>query len=71
MHTFGLSAPQGVLYEHYGFGVDNLAKVIGAWKEGLQGRVPGVGEFAELLNGHMADKHYAGRFDMYGKESFY
>jgi dihydroxyacetone synthase len=69
MHTFGLSAPQDVLYKHFGFGPDNLAKVIKQFKEEQKGGLPGVGEFAELLNGHMLDgRHYAGKLDMNGNE---
>ncbi|BEJ18270.1 hypothetical protein CspHIS471_0705470 [Cutaneotrichosporon sp. HIS471] len=48
MHGFGLSAPQEVLFEHFGFAPANLAKVIGEWVKGLDG-VPGVGDFEELL----------------------
>lgn len=71
LHTFGLSAPQDVLYEHFGFGVDNLTEKIGSWVQGLGGKVPGVGEFDELLDGHMKDKHYAGKYDMLGNASYY
>jgi dihydroxyacetone synthase len=48
MHGFGLSAPQEVLFEHFGFSPAHLAKVIGEWAGKLDG-VPGVGEFEELL----------------------
>lgn len=71
MHTFGLSAPQEVLYEHFGFGVDNLTSKIGEYYKGLNGEIPGVGEFGELLNGFMQDRHYAGKYDMLGNASFY
>lgn len=54
MHGFGLSAPQDVLFEHYGFAPANLARVIGQWVASLDG-VPGVGEFEELL----LDRHAA------------
>jgi dihydroxyacetone synthase len=56
MHTFGHSAPQKTLYEHFGFTPEILAKKIGDWVETRRGGegswdIPGVGEFAELLNG--------------------
>jgi dihydroxyacetone synthase len=56
MHTFGHSAPQKTLYEHFGFTPEILAKKIGDWVETRRGAegswdIPGVGEFAELLNG--------------------
>jgi dihydroxyacetone synthase len=56
MHTFGLSAPQQVLYEHFGFGVQNLAEKIGGWAESRKAEnggwnIPGVGEYEELLLG--------------------
>lgn len=60
MHTFGLSAPQATLYEHFGFSPKNMAEKIESWKKGLNGEIPGVGEFEELLNGFMEGKHYAG-----------
>ncbi|WVR07287.1 transketolase [Kwoniella sp. DSM 27419] len=53
MHTFGHSAPQQQLYEHFGFEPDNIAAKVdawaGKWKEA--GRLPGLGEFEELLLG--------------------
>ncbi|KAM0753524.1 transketolase [Meredithblackwellia eburnea MCA 4105] len=51
MRTFGHSGPQADLYEMYGFGVENLVEVIGeyAGKWSKEGRLPGVGEFEELL----------------------
>ena len=52
MHTFGHSAPQQILYEAFGFGEDNLAKMIGEYVAGLQGKLPGVGEYKELLLGY-------------------
>ena len=55
MHSFGHSAPQQVLYEHFGFGVDNLTKKIGEFakskKSGDGWELPGVGEYEELLLG--------------------
>lgn len=68
MHTFGLSAPQDVLYNHFGFGVDHLAKAISEFRDQQKGSLPGVGEFAELLDGHVKGKHYAGKLDMNGNE---
>lgn len=56
MHSFGHSAPEPVLYEHFGFGPANLAAKIGAWAASRKGgngiSIPGVGEYAELLLGH-------------------
>ena len=55
MHSFGHSAPQQTLYEHFGFGVENLAKRIGEFakgrRDGDRWDLPGVGEYAELLLG--------------------
>ena len=55
MHTFGHSAPQQVLYEHFGFGPDNLASKIGAWAESRKTKngwdIPGVGDFEDILLG--------------------
>ncbi|KAF5371185.1 hypothetical protein D9758_004210 [Tetrapyrgos nigripes] len=59
MTTFGHSGPQAALFEYFGFGVDNVTKVVGDWvgkwstvsggKREL--RIPGVGDFQELLHG--------------------
>lgn len=51
MRSFGLSGPQADLYELFGFGEGHLAKVVGEWvaKWEGEGRLPGVGEFEELL----------------------
>jgi len=49
--TFGHSAPEKELFDHFGFGVDGIASKCGAWyseKSGA-GSLPGVGEFDELL----------------------
>ena len=55
MHSFGHSAPQQTLYEHFGFGVDNLTKRIGDFaksrRNGNEWDLPGVGEYSELLLG--------------------
>ncbi|ORY25855.1 putative dihydroxyacetone synthase [Naematelia encephala] len=51
MHTFGHSAPQQILYEHFGFGEDNLVKIIGQFVDRQKGELPAVGEFQELLLG--------------------
>ncbi|KAF9266495.1 transketolase [Marasmius fiardii PR-910] len=51
MTTFGHSGPQADLYTHFGFGVKNLVKVVGGFVKRWEGRVPGVGEFEELLGG--------------------
>lgn len=56
MHSFGHSAPQQTLYEHFGFGIDNMTEKIGSWAEtrrqsGGGWDLPGVGEYEELLLG--------------------
>ena len=58
MHTFGHSAPAATLYEHFGFSPGHIAEKVGKWakgkrKEGGGWDVPGVGEFEELLLGHV------------------
>lgn len=54
MHGFGHSGPQADLFEMFGFGKENVVRVVsefvGRYREG----VPGVGEFEELLLGHVA-----------------
>lgn len=54
MHTFGLSAPQAELYEHFGFGIENItskvASFVGKWRDA--GRLPAVGEFDKILLGY-------------------
>ena len=52
MHTFGMSAPQEALFDIFGFGVDNIVDKVSAWREGLKGRIPGVGQFDDLLLGY-------------------
>lgn len=57
MHTFGVSAPQDVLFEHFGFSPSNLADKIGSYVDKWRGDsgklvLPGVGEFEELLEGY-------------------
>ena len=60
MHTFGHSAPQDVLFEHFGFGTETLAEKIGTWVDGRKSEngwdTPEVGDYEELLLGH-ASKH--------------
>jgi dihydroxyacetone synthase len=59
MSTFGHSGPQAALFEYFGFGVNNVTKVVGDWVEKWSEtdgerrklRIPGVGEFEELLQG--------------------
>ncbi|WWC70483.1 transketolase [Kwoniella pini CBS 10737] len=55
MHTFGHSAPQQQLYDHFGFEPSNMASKIDAWanKWISKGRLPGLGEFEELLLGYV------------------
>jgi dihydroxyacetone synthase len=59
MHTFGHSAPQDTLYDHFGFGIKNLVDKIGGWVETRRTEqgwsLPGVGEFEELLMGTLED----------------
>ncbi|MCO5563419.1 hypothetical protein L7F22_017061 [Adiantum nelumboides] len=60
MHTFGLSGPQAGLYDYFGFSEDNVAKQVDAFVRkhatGPDGavRVPAVGDFEELLLGHVS-----------------
>ncbi|KAK4689319.1 dihydroxyacetone synthase, partial [Tremellales sp. Uapishka_1] len=51
MHTFGHSAPQQQLYEHFGFEPANIAAKVEAWASSwkAKGRLPGLGEYDELL----------------------
>ena len=55
MHSFGMSAPQDVLFEHYGFGIEGMSAKIEGWvesrRDGESFRLPGIGEYAELLLG--------------------
>ncbi|WWC61577.1 transketolase [Kwoniella dejecticola CBS 10117] len=55
MHTFGHSAPQQQLYDHFGFDPANMASKIDSWanKWKVKGRLPGLGEFEELLLGYV------------------
>lgn len=52
MHSFGHSGPQADLFEKYGFGIENLKKVVAGFVEAKKGEIPGVGEFEELLLGY-------------------
>lgn len=59
MHSFGLSGPQAGLYDHFGFSEDNAVKVIQSFVGRHQSqdghmKVPAVGEFEELLLGHVS-----------------
>ena len=53
MHTFGRAAPEEILYDHLGFGVDNLVDRITRYANSRRGKVgwdlPGVGDFENLL----------------------
>lgn len=52
MHTFGYSGPQADLFEHFGFGVENIVSKIQAYVQrrlSSNTPIPGVGEFEELL----------------------
>jgi dihydroxyacetone synthase len=61
MHTFGMSAPAGTLYEFFGFGPDHLAKKITRWseeyKKGDGYEMPSVGDFEELLLNVQPEHH--------------
>ncbi|KIR57904.1 transketolase [Cryptococcus bacillisporus CA1873] len=54
MHTFGHSAPQQQLYEHFGFSPKAMAEKIDEWaaKWQTKGGRPGLGDFEELLLGY-------------------
>ncbi|WWC95056.1 transketolase [Kwoniella sp. B9012] len=60
MTGFGHSAPYSTLFEHFGFGPQNLAAKISAWAETRKSSqgwdLPGVGEFEELLL-HQNQRH--------------
>ena len=56
MHTFGRAAPEEVLYEHFGFGVDNMTSEIAAYSKTLRTSnggwdLPAVGEYHDFLDG--------------------
>lgn len=58
MHTFGLSGPQADLYQHFGFGVDNITQKIEVYATSKRNRdgvieIPKVGQFEELLLGYV------------------
>ncbi|WVW83577.1 transketolase [Kwoniella bestiolae CBS 10118] len=55
MHTFGHSAPQQQLYDYFGFEPDHMATKIDSWttRWSNKGRLPGLGEFEELLLEHV------------------
>lgn len=58
MHTFGMSAPQQTLFEIFGFGVENVRNKVVEFVERCRGndgriKLPGVGEFEELLLGYV------------------
>ncbi|GAA5863238.1 hypothetical protein JCM8547_002873 [Rhodosporidiobolus lusitaniae] len=53
MHSFGHSGPQADLFEMFGFGEENVARVVREFVERkTKEDWPGVGEFEELLLGH-------------------
>lgn len=54
MHGFGHSGPQGDLFEMFGFGEENVAKIVSEFAERNSAELPGVGEFEELLLNHKA-----------------
>ncbi len=54
MHGFGHSGPQADLFEMFGFGEENVAKVVSEFVGRHKKGVPGVGEFEELLLDHVA-----------------
>lgn len=54
MHTFGHSGPQADLFEMFGFGEENVARIVSDFVDRHSSNLPGVGEFEELLLGHVA-----------------
>lgn len=54
MHSFGHSGPQADLFEMFGFGEANVSGVVADFVERHSDRLPGVGEFEELLVHHVA-----------------
>jgi len=54
MHSFGLSGPQADLYNHFGFGVENISKKVVNYADSRRTEdgvltIPHVGDFQELL----------------------
>lgn len=45
MHTLGHSGPQADLFEMFGFGEENVAKVVGDFVQRHSSAMPGVGDF--------------------------
>lgn len=64
MSTFGHSGPQADLFEHFGFGVKNLARLAADFVQKhteANGNLslPGVGDFVDLLEGYVSHvPHY-------------
>ncbi|GJN93410.1 hypothetical protein Rhopal_006465-T1 [Rhodotorula paludigena] len=54
MHSFGHSGPQADLFKMFGFGEENVAKVVGEYVQRRENAFPGVGDFEELLINHVA-----------------
>ncbi|GAA5893514.1 hypothetical protein JCM6882_007841 [Rhodosporidiobolus microsporus] len=54
MHQFGHSGPQADLFEMFGFGEENVAKVVSEFVGRRWADRPGVGDFEELLINHVA-----------------
>lgn len=53
--TQGHSAPQAQLYDYFGFAPSDMASAIDKWANTWKTakRMPGLGEFEELLLGHV------------------
>ena len=64
MSTFGHSGPQEDLFEHFGFGLTNMAECIGKFVRkhtDVSGNLilPSVGDFEDLLAGYVQHvEHY-------------
>ncbi|KAL1404879.1 hypothetical protein Q8F55_008490 [Vanrija albida] len=56
MVGFGHAAPADMLYEYYGFGVDNLTRRIGEFYHEHAGNLPAAGEYVELLEGRVPNE---------------
>ncbi|GAA6018882.1 hypothetical protein JCM10207_000273 [Rhodosporidiobolus poonsookiae] len=53
-YSCGHSGLQADLYEMFGFGEENIAKVVSEYVSRQKGKIPGVGESEELLINHKA-----------------
>jgi hypothetical protein len=60
MSTFGLSGPYRLIQEHFGFTPRFICDKIEAFKDRYTDRLPGIGEFEELLWDHQREVEHIG-----------